>query len=276
MVQLAAEGKSSLPESQKPTEKNQDIDNLHTAESQRAFLEKHITGVNRDKRIEAALLFVSGLMTSTKQIAERMKVVKHTVIRWKKKDGWLELANETAQITRASLSTSATPIKARLIRSLEEDLALIDLKKHEVKAKSLEGLLKAKAMLQGELTKLLGIGMVEEPRITIVFGGYGEAPAPRGAVKVPGKEIPVETDGTPGIGALVGGAIGGGIEGVAEGENAGKGSSVEIPRSKSDNEESAPEQGGGAEKARVALRGRSLPGGKTETKTDLTLEEAMS
>jgi len=278
----------------------------HSAESskdQRSLLEKRISGPNREKRIEAALLFISGFQTSPTRLAEKFGVSKNTVLRWKKRDGWTDLATQTDAITRASLPDSVAAYRVRMIRSLEEDLELIDRKKEGVKPNSLEGLLKAKAALQGRLHELLGIATEKDRPITIVFGGYGEPPAARGPVRVPGKEIPVETEETPGIGTLGNPENTEDPEGGKEAPEGGKGDSIEISRGNVENSATAPSKGassaggsGGADQdpgerpdtqsplesdgeeatGRVALRGRKLRGGKTETKEGLSLEEALS
>lgn len=252
---------------------DESVKKLHSSESQRGLLQKRVTGVNRDKRIEAALLFISGVETSPTRLAEKFGVVKTSILRWKKKDGWVELAHQTDQITRASLPEGVASFRIKMIGSLEDDLALIDSKKHSVPAKSLEGLLKAKAALQGELSKLLGIGHVEEPKVTIIFGGYGPAPEPRGAVKVPGK-IATADDGTPGIGALADVENTADPEGGIKSEEGGKDGSIENDRGNAENKDS----GGAEEKvsARVEARGGArLRGGGTKRTEGLTLDEAI-
>lgn len=275
MVAIAEKASGNKPGAQ---EGDEAVKKLHSSESQRGLLQKRVTGVNRDKRIEAALLFISGVETSPTRLAEKFGVVKNSILRWKKKDGWAELAHQTDQITRASLPRGVASFRIKMITSLEDDLALIDSKKNAVPAKSLEGLLKAKAALQGELSKLLGIGHVEEPKVTIVFGGYGEAPAPRGPVQVPGK-IAVAGGQTPGIGALTNDENTADSDGALDGREGGKGGSIENCGGNVKNEDSGATEEEKKPERVEARGGKALPdkrGPGTKTTEGLTLEEAMS
>ena len=272
MVETAEKTTGNKPGTQ---EGDESIKKLHSSESQRGLLQKRVTGVNRDKRIEAALLFISGVETSPTRLAEKFGVVKNSILRWKKKDGWAELAHQTDQITRASLPEGVASFRIKMIGSLEDDLALIDSKKHNVPAKSLEGLLKAKAALQGELSKLLGIGHVEEPKVTIVFGGYGEAPAPRGAVQIPSR-MSGEDERTPRIGALTNGENTGDTGGVPGCWKGGKCGSIENHRGNRQNEDSGAKEEERKPERVEARGGRELPDKRPGRKIreGLTLEEA--
>jgi len=189
------------------------------SEAQRTLLRRRIVGKNSEMRIEAALLFISGLCTSSTKLAAKFNKSRNTILNWRSKDGWLDLESETASLVGAKLAPGVADWKIRKIQSLEEDLNLIDKIKHQVKPKSLEGLLKAKTVILEALALLRGEATQRTEMMLMAWEAPTPDSEPRGAIPIRGIDLSEDSySSRPAITGLDDDALPGDIaEAIAEG-----------------------------------------------------------
>jgi len=120
------------------------------------------------KRREAALMYCAGVR-SVSVLARNFGVSRNTVMEWRDKDRWEELAGMTEAEFEAESAQGLAAWRKGVETELLRDIALIDGQKGKVKATSLEGLLKVKLALLERIQLLRGDATSRQEHVVVSF-----------------------------------------------------------------------------------------------------------
>lgn len=161
---------------QKPAEEDQtasiDVQPITSAEVLQAKKSTRFTFLRRTehtgKRREAALMYCAGVR-SVSVLARNFRVSRNTVMEWRDKDRWEELAGMTEAEFEAESAQGLAAWRKGVETELLRDIALIDGQKGKVKATSLEGLLKVKLALLERIQLLRGDATSRQEHVVVSF-----------------------------------------------------------------------------------------------------------